>query len=147
MKAYVRTHRREFSLVTFRVALHNGTPESNQFVWENDHEFRYEAAMYDVIEKEISGDTLTIYAVMDEKESALVNHYLEIIKRSHHHPSKSRAAVSLMQFLLQFNITDCLTFTFWATEVLTAYPSYHSMRLLSVYPEIITPPPQINTAG
>jgi len=50
--------------------------------WENDHEFRYQNKMYDVIEKNTDGKGLSILCIADDHETELVNEYQKSNKQN-----------------------------------------------------------------
>ncbi|MGE5846924.1 MAG: hypothetical protein ACM34O_09380 [Ignavibacteria bacterium] len=58
----------EEELVIFNYSIETGLPNA---IWIEEHEFRYKMHMYDVVKKEIRNDSVYLYCIMDEKESAL----------------------------------------------------------------------------
>jgi hypothetical protein len=52
--------------------------DAKKIEWEEEHEFRFNNEMYDVIEKHQDGDQLVIHCIPDKKEKALLEFYQKI---------------------------------------------------------------------
>jgi len=55
--------------------------EAKQLVWEEEHEFRFNGEMYDVVEKEQKDGRLIIRCIADTKETTLIKDYLRNNRR------------------------------------------------------------------
>ncbi|MGN6401043.1 MAG: hypothetical protein ACTHMD_11355 [Flavisolibacter sp.] len=80
--------------------------DAKKIKWEEDHEFRFNNEMYDVIKKHQQGDQLIIRCIPDKKEKALLEAYQKITPDN----SGSSAKTSLIKlitapFLPSQNIT------------------------------------------
>ena len=69
--------------------------EANKIEWEEEHEFRFNNEMYDVIEKHQDGDQLVIHCIPDKKEKALLEFYQKINSGS----SSSSTKTSLIKLI------------------------------------------------
>ncbi len=109
--------------------------------WEGDDEFRYKGDMYDIIEKKIEGDVLTVRCISDEKETSLLKDYEAASRNDFGHPS------SRNKFAHWLKLASAL----FTIPISIAYPSginrlpEFQPRLCGVYhaleADIPTPPP------
>lgn len=67
--------------------------------WEADDEFEYKGRMYDVVRMESTGSITTIYCIADEKESALIDAYLQLQKKGGSSSSGTLLKLLSLQFL------------------------------------------------
>jgi len=78
MKAFLRNQEDNKDLIQIRF----DKKELKQLHWEDEHEFRYQGEMYDVIEMKFQRQTVLIRCIADEKETALLNEYQKNNKRN-----------------------------------------------------------------
>jgi hypothetical protein len=82
MKAFLRNQQHNKNIVQIRLS----TEELKHLHWEDEHEFRYQGKMYDVIEMKSGHGIVLIRCIADEKETALLNEYQ---KNKKENPSNS----------------------------------------------------------
>jgi hypothetical protein len=71
MKAFLRNQKDNKDLIQIRL----DKKELKHLHWEDEHEFRYNGQMFDVIEMKTQGESVLIRCIADEKETALLNEY------------------------------------------------------------------------
>lgn len=107
--------------------------------WEDEHEFKLNGEMYDVIEKRKEGDKTIIRCIADKKETALLEAYQKAAQKNDTSKNTSSALLKLM------------TTAFYQTPSITLSPIsnfsskpivFYSSSLLSRFRKITTPPPQ-----
>jgi hypothetical protein len=103
--------------------------------WENEHEFRYNGEMYDVVEKKQKGDQLVIRCIPDKKETTLIKEYQKNNKRNH---SNSFVQLVITQFILPSEYSVKLP----QRSIAKSYFN-HSYTLLSRPSSIFIPPPEV----
>lgn len=69
--------------------------DAKKIEWEEEHEFRFNNEMYDVIEKHWQGNQLTIHCIADKKEKALLEAYQKITPDN----SGSSTKISLIKLI------------------------------------------------
>tara|TARA_R110001599_G_scaffold114638_1_gene280667 strand:- start:26202 stop:26735 length:534 start_codon:yes stop_codon:yes gene_type:complete len=113
--------------------------------WEHDGEFEYKDQMYDIISREVKGDTTYFYAYWDKLES-LVNHRLNELITLHFggksdQQDDSQLVVSLVKAL--YVQPSAPSTTFFQTQVSTEF-----LEIEMIYDPrsqgIDGPPPRIN---
>ena len=110
-----------------------------QLEWEDDHEFRFKGKMYDVIEKQWQDGKLHIRCISDEKETVLIDQYMQINKNNH---SDSKPLSSLIQLITaQFIQPFALIPELCAIQIKNSFPFYSSRLFSTAFP-IHTPPPR-----
>jgi hypothetical protein len=108
--------------------------------WEDDHEFRLNGEMYDVIEKKIENNKLIIRCISDKKETELVTKY-ESMNRENN--SRNKTALLLKFFGSTYLSTA-------HSEMAVRYKPVPSIihlqadRVSSQVREVLTPPPQLS---
>jgi hypothetical protein len=113
------------------------TPE-----WEEDHEFRLNGKMYDVIEKKIENDQLIVRCISDDKETELTRKYEELLESQSDDPGKKQAASIIKLITSPFTIPT----TFIPAIIKDLPPErfpYYCFGTLTSSREVITPPPQL----
>ena len=85
--------------------------------WHEDHEFRYEGHMYDIVHRKTVGDSITFYCINDDQETTLFAHLDELTqKKSASGPArKNNELISqgLSLFYLtghEIHLPPCITF-------------------------------------
>ncbi len=124
-----------------RFVFNTSLGEDKALDWEEDHEFRYNGTLYDVIEKKSVDGKLYIRCISDERETTLVNSYKGMLKDdfgndSHKMPSPLKKLFSAL--FENITIADPVVFPDNKTLSFSLYDS----PLLTVSQEVITPPPQ-----
>jgi hypothetical protein len=110
--------------------------------WEDDHEFRLDGKMYDVIEKKVENGKLIIRCISDEKETALVKKF-EQINNEKGANSKGKAALLIKlignTYLVAF-VTDLPV----ENPALIPRPYFNINIITPLRSDVLTPPPQIS---
>ncbi|MDZ7289339.1 MAG: hypothetical protein ONB44_07820 [candidate division KSB1 bacterium] len=78
IKQHIKAGVPEAELVLFKIC--EGKPHP-AFQRVEEHEFRYDGQMYDVVRQESHGDTTWYYCLADEKETQLFANLEELVKR------------------------------------------------------------------
>lgn len=59
--------------------------ESEALKWEHDREFEYKGQSYDVVEKEVHGDSITYYVWWDKIETRIKSQLAELVAKALNH--------------------------------------------------------------
>ncbi len=129
-------------LVTeFRIDL-NDKKTLDKFEWEEEHEFRLDGEMYDVIEKKAENGALIIRCVNDRKESDLVRAYQEINKdRQDNSSSKNPSAILFKLMGANFIVLTHNEFLFSTNREIIFYDTF-SDNIPSQCLDVLIPPPK-----
>lgn len=122
--------------LTGRLQLTNSQPE-----WEDDHEFRLNGHMYDVIEKRIVGDTIYVRCVADEKETRLIEKYNEQNKDDFSNTTKNKSGFLLKLINSLYTYTDQHEYMLVVSSKEKYRDDYRQTGISRSY-EVLTPPPQ-----
>ncbi|MFL5810113.1 MAG: hypothetical protein ACJ749_11370 [Flavisolibacter sp.] len=106
--------------------------------WENAHEFRFNGEMYDLISKQSKNGVLHLRCIADEKETALLDQYMDINRNNL--PGK-KTLNSLIQLICAQFIPPAAVTMNAAVYLPVNFPSYSSNLFSVTYP-IHTPPPR-----
>jgi hypothetical protein len=140
MHAYLKSHTNDQHLTHFHLPLHNGELNDERFTWDNDNEFEFAGKMYDVIERNVSGDAVVLHCLEDAKETELLKVF-EQMQKSESQKGKSRTA-SLVQLIstlyLPMQASPIAPAPAEATNDFNSYTSSTVERAA----DILTPPPQ-----
>ena len=140
VRAYLKSHTNDEHLTHFEVQLQDGTFTDERFAWENETEFEYAGKMYDVIEKIITGNSMVMHCLEDQKETELLKAFASMQNRETQH-GKNRTA-SLLQIIstvyLPIQITCIPPPPIASTYNFKSYTS----TLVERAADILTPPPQ-----
>ena len=72
-----------------------------------DREFRYEGKMYDIVRREIHGDTTWYYCISDEAETVLFANLNEVVNREvNQNPRRKQQSEKLQQLLNPFFVVN-----------------------------------------
>ena len=82
MKAFLRDQENHKDVVELSFS----KKEAEQLEWEEEMEFNYKGEMYDVVEKKVEGNRVTVRCIPDTKEDALL---LDYQKNTGRHSSNS----------------------------------------------------------
>lgn len=75
MRAIIRTHAgRMDGVAVITLPFVNGRVNDDRFTWEEENEFSFDGAMYDVVLQEVKGDVVVFHCVSDAHEDALIAH-------------------------------------------------------------------------
>ncbi len=117
-------------------------PEANKILkWKHDKEFQYQGQMYDVVKKEIRGDSIFYVCWWDHKETLLNKQLDQLVKintgSSPHQEKQERALIFLR------NLYCTLPFSWiidmYANEQIQ-FPSYDSpLSFFIVSPSLLPP--------
>lgn len=76
-------------LISFRFDKNEMEKSVNYIEWIEDDEFRINGEMYDVVKKKVSGDTVYLYCLHDEKESVLLSTIEKLLNQLINDPPKT----------------------------------------------------------
>lgn len=82
MKAKIKNGIADDQLVLLKILKTAKDDFPRSWKWIDEHEFRYEGDMYDIVRKQEKGDTVWYYCIPDEKESRLFANLDELINDS-----------------------------------------------------------------
>lgn len=114
--------------------------DNDLFAWENDNEFEYAGNMYDVIEKNITGNIMVLHCLADKKETELLKSFQQT-QKTQSQQGKNRTT-SLLQILASLYLpihTALITPEEKDTEF--DFP-VHISSPIERAADILTPPPQ-----
>lgn len=139
MKHYLLSNQ-DREVTVFRFSLNDSTALI-KFRWENENEFSYNSAMYDVLQKKVSDNQLTIYCILDENETTLIDNY-EKANQENNTASKQKW-VSILKLIPTAFIPVAFT-EYSCTAIFDPQAcSNYLLRLISHPNNVITPPPKI----
>lgn len=105
--------------------------------WEDPSEFRYRGEMYDVLKVEKKGDSVVVWCLSDDKESALLNAYTDTQNQSSGSPSTILLKVLHSPYLPSVAVT-----VFSPEERRPKNATLFLFYLPQTDGAIVTPPPQ-----
>ena len=109
--------------------------------WEDEHEFKLDGKMYDVIEKKTENGKLIIRCISDEKETTLVKKY-EKINNDSGNSSKSKTALLIK--LISNSYIASSNFDLFAKNIPAIQKSFFITNIISIdRSDVLTPPPQL----
>ncbi|TYP92015.1 hypothetical protein LX73_2258 [Fodinibius salinus] len=114
-----------------------------EFKWHESHEFEYQGQMYDIIRKEIHGDTIWYYCHWDKAETKLLNNLAEYISNYlQESKAKQQKYVSLKQYLDKIFLLSHSEPRFELfTQTLARFA--HDISRLHIFLDVDLPPPKI----
>lgn len=126
--------------VTFTFAIHSSSANDNPD-WDGDDEFSYRGEMYDVLQKEIKGDSVTVRCISDKKETELINAYNKIAKGDFGNSPKKKTA-SILKLMNSF--VACVTENTAETPAADTKQSYslYQSSLPGCNHDVQSPPPK-----
>lgn len=75
--------------------------QPEHFHWEDDHEFWYQGAMYDLVAPQaIRGDTMVLHCVRDWKETRLYRSFQQQVNRHLQLPAQEQRSARLLSMVL-----------------------------------------------
>jgi len=131
MKAFLQNQKNHKDVIEFSF----DNNELDQLEWENDHEFRYNDEMYDVIEKRIESGKLSVRCIADKKETQLLTEYQKT-----HKSNSNKTAIQLItaQFVLPVNYVLQQPETILKKKFID-----HSSSLPNPFSIVASPPPDV----
>ena len=103
MKARLRSDPNQFEQTIFEFELLNDKPVAASFEWEEEDEFRYNGSIYDVIEKEITGNILKLRCIDDKDEARIIKKMEELQKNGQGNNKSESIPLQQLLSLLLFN--------------------------------------------
>lgn len=112
--------------------------QAQQLEWEEEHEFRWQSEMYDVIEKRTEGDKVVIRCIADKKEKKLLEDYQNNTEKS-----QGWGKTSLAKLITASYIKPTITVPIVPQKSLSKnYFSFSSLLCFRPH-TIFTPPPDV----
>lgn len=105
--AWIRSGARGKEVVTFTFHLQNGAVSDPRFAWEEEDEFRLDDEWFDVVDRTVQGDKVTIRCVPDGRETQLVAHFAEL--NAHNVPADRQGVLVLAHILAQHCLPQTAT--------------------------------------
>ena len=78
VRARLRTRPNEMDVATFTFHVKNGQVQDPHFTWVEEDEFDLGGVLYDVLDRTVEGDLLTVYAIADGKEMSFLARFAAI---------------------------------------------------------------------
>ncbi len=123
------------------LAFHPDSKEFSELEWIDNHEFRYQGQMFDIVRQSTDTDgTVHYHCVNDKQEEILFAHLEEYVKNNTSNTSDAAKKNILKLFSAFCPSSNALTVSFTHTEQCF---SYYSNDHLSPLLAIIAPPPRI----
>ncbi len=111
--------------------------------WIEEDEFRIEWEMYDVVKREVIGDSLYLYCLHDKNESILYSSIMKIFNRLlGDEPNNARSLTSFNNSLSEFYFSTVIELNKFYLEESGRYLPIKTFSLLDGEPLIDTPPPR-----
>lgn len=127
------------SLSSEIITLDLSPSELSSIEWENDHEFRFEESMYDLVDRKDNNGRILLTCIQDEKESRLSNAY----RKAGHKDSNENSP--LQEWLRLANTPflqpSVIVPDYFQKEVIT-YQLLPDASLQWTISAVITPPPE-----
>jgi hypothetical protein len=139
MKKQLRQQVNNKDVQVFHFSLHDKTALAT-IEWEGDDECIIGNEIYDVIEKNIEGQTLTIRCINDQDESALIKKFQD---SGDQHNSKSRSAI-LVSLVDSYFTCQPLPGSISENALSNSYSIPGIESLVTGSQDILTPPPQFS---
>ncbi|MGE5520295.1 MAG: hypothetical protein ACM3VS_10245 [Candidatus Dadabacteria bacterium] len=116
------------------------TRRNKEIQWVNDHEFRWNGKMYDIVHKQTNGSKTIIFCIADERESELIDNYIQLTQ---HDGKDQNSTISLLRLLTTPCIIANYIYSIPNNAVCSGEYPYFSPGLLLMTADIILPPPRI----
>jgi hypothetical protein len=112
---------------------------SEEFEWVNNHEFRFEGALYDIIRTSSEGTGIKWHCINDQQEEQILQRLKQQVHQQNGHPAKN--AKQLAKSLVKDYIFEHFTADFYT--VFSKHFFYPRMNALyHTYGEQTAPPPR-----
>ena len=113
------------------------TSQMRELEWEEEHEFRWNGEMYDVIEKRTEQDKILIRCIADKKEKLLLEEYQKNIEKN-----QGWGKASLVKLLTANYLIPAISLPAIPQRNLSKNYFSFSSCLCSIPHAILTPPPK-----
>jgi hypothetical protein len=128
------------------IAVHSDKSKQKNIIWyEDEKEFRFNNKMYDVVKKEIRGDSLYLHCFNDEKEENLLSSFKSNIESDFDGLVKSmqRSKANLLRIFAFAGFDDHIVYlTFLPFRIAYKYNTEYFYQSLKI--DIEHPPPNIH---
>jgi hypothetical protein len=133
----------EDELVLFNFSKDNFEKGLKHIEWVEEHEFRIEGEMYDIVRKEITSDSVYLYCYHDKKESKLYSGILKIFDRlPGNEASNTRNLAVINNLLSEFYFSTSIEINVFCIEESNCYLPVKIFDLLEGEHFIDLPPPR-----
>lgn len=145
VKRQILTHVDKKELVTLTFSTAETTTELH---WEHDSEFEYKGQMYDIVETETNGDSISYICWWDLAETALNTQLHEIVEKTFgNDPQNHKNQEKLTDFYKSLYFASNSTHNFLLPILCFQYKKsscfYLEPLYLSLYHTPLSPPPEI----
>jgi hypothetical protein len=111
--------------------------------WIEDHEFRFDGRMYDIVRSEQRGDSVVYTCIEDEMETRLFAGLDALIRAHMNSETKQKAAESRVQRLLAQPFLESALWDIPDLAYLGSVTSDHAARPPEWMPQPAAPPPKV----
>ena len=112
--------------------------------WEHSKEFEYQGQMYDIVEKEIKGDTTYYWCWWDHEETKLNRRLDEFVdKVLENNPQNRDRQEELAEFYKKLYYNRCPDLFVLSKQIKTGFHTF-SENCLSIYYSPLVPPPRFS---
>lgn len=143
VRTFLLHHRDRYRQTLFCFALERGVAGAPGLEWEDEREFSYCGEMYDVIEREVRGDSMLIRCIADREETKLVANFHKIIDGISDRRSQAPVQSGLAQLLLTLFFQEPEIATNISTTLKGVKQPGYNAALSSRARDVLTPPPQL----
>ncbi len=138
MKAYLKEHKENLLLSTYKFHLQEGDIKEASFEWsEKNEEFSYKDEMYDVVTVKYEHDTAIIYCLKDENENEL-DQQMQLIQQKLH--GKGTCLIQKLFPIVFYH--PYVTYSYLPSNSASVRHALYSYRIPSTSDEILSPPPR-----
>lgn len=133
----------EQNLVLFKFSNDEFERGLQHIEWVEEHEFRIEGEMYDIVRKELTADSVYLYCYHDKKESKLYSSILKIFDRLPGDEANNTRNLAVINNLLsEFYFNTSIEINVFCTEESSCYLTVKTFDLLEGEHFIDSPPPR-----
>jgi hypothetical protein len=120
------------------------TQAATELRWEHSKEFEYKGEMYDVVQKESEGDSVTYWCWWDHEETKLNKHLGELVSDVlDQSPERNKHKKQLLEFFKSLYFAEERPSQVMVElAALRHYPGY-SISSYQLFPTSISPPPEL----
>ena len=110
------------------------------FQWEKKgKEFKFNGEMYDVINSTISNDSVHFFAIKDNVENKLIEHYASLLKSQTNKKSNSSSILKLLTSVYIYTTDELM---FFSEKPILVHTSLYLTMSSSIVLGVVAPPPQ-----
>ncbi|HEY8401789.1 MAG TPA: hypothetical protein VIK89_11025 [Cytophagaceae bacterium] len=111
--------------------------------WKHSKEFEYNKEMYDIVETEVNGDTISYWCWHDHEETALNRKLADVVAKTFgSNPKSKEKQKQLLDFFKSLYCTSATTYM-TPPEVLNSEGFNYSGNFTSLYSSPPVPPPEL----